>query len=180
MGMNNQHRIATVAIAIIVAIFAIAATPDEWVCPPGWTCTQDDVWDVEVVSVIDGDTVKVDLGRVYVGGRRVEQWEVVNIRIDGIDAPETSAGKTDPERDFKKQCGATSKERATEFLVGDVELISDLDKDKYGRLLGDLRVDGRLLSEFMLDERLAVEYDGSKRTFENHRENCEYQAESTS
>ena len=122
---------------------------------------------VQIVRVLDGDTVEVEIGEVQVAGLKNQ-----TVRIEGVDTPETRT--TD---DFEKACGNWSKERVTEFLSdrGPFVLITEFDDGGFGRILGDLRSqDGYLLTDFLLDEGLAVEYDATAaRDFEDHRANCE-------
>ena len=122
---------------------------------------------VEIVRVLDGDTVEVEIDEVQVEGLKRQ-----TLRIEGVDTPETRT--TD---DFEKACGNWSKARVTEFLSGQGPwvLITEFEDGGFGRILGDLRSsDGLLLTEFLLDEGLAVEYDATtSRDFEDHRENCE-------
>ena len=122
---------------------------------------------VEIVRVLDGDTVEVEIDEVQVEGLKRQ-----TVRIEGVDTPETRT--TD---DFEKACGNWSKARVTEFLSGQGPwvLITEFEDGGFGRILGDLRSsDGLLLTEFLLDEGLAVEYDATtSRDFEDHRENCE-------
>ena len=122
---------------------------------------------VQILRVLDGDTVEVEIEEV-----RVEGLKKQTVRIEGVDTPETRT--TD---DFEKACGNWSKERVTEFLSseGPIVLLTDFEDGGFGRISGDLRSeDGLLLTDFLLDGGLAVEYDASaSRDFEDHRANCE-------
>jgi micrococcal nuclease len=78
---------------------------------------------VHVVSVIDGDTIKVRVGGT-----------IEKVRLLGIDTPET----VDPRKPV--QCfGKAASEKMKSFVLGqDVKLVADStqgDRDKYGRLL---------------------------------------------
>ena len=127
----------------------------------------DGEYSVQIVRVLDGDTVEVEIGEVQVAGLKNQ-----TVRIEGVDTPETRT--TD---DFEKACGNWSKARATEFLSGQGSwvLMTEFEDGGFGRILGDLRSpDGVSLTEFLLDEGLAVEYDATtSRDFEDHRANCE-------
>ncbi len=127
----------------------------------------DDEYAVQILRVLDGDTVEVEIDEV-----RVEGLKKQTVRIEGVDTPETRT--TD---DFEKACGNWSKERVVEYL-SDQEpfvLITEFEDGGFGRILGDLRSkDGILLADFLLDEGLAVEYDATAvRDFEDHRANCQ-------
>ena len=127
---------------------------------------------VEIVEVIDGDTIDVDVLDVAIEGLREQR-----IRLEGLDAPETRT--TDL---FEKTCGLYSKERVSEFLVvhSPFVMITEFEDGAFGRILGDLKSEsGAFLSRFMLDERLAVQYDAtSPRDFEDHRANCQHHLDS--
>lgn len=101
----------------------------------------------EVVSVVDGDTVKVDLGGI-----------TTTIRIIGIDTPETVHPR-EPVQCF----GAEASLRAGELLEGEtvgVEYDGTQGRlDRYGRTLAYLWLpDGRLFTSVMLSEGFAKEY----------------------
>ena len=106
----------------------------------------------------------------------IEQLRLQRVRIEGIDTPETRTNDA-----FEEVCGEWSKSQATRFLsegTGYI-LISEFEDGGFSRILGDIRrSDGQLFSEFMLDGKLAIEYDGGKRDFEQHRANCEALASS--
>ena len=121
---------------------------------------------VEILRVMDGDTLEVEVGEVQIAGLKNQ-----TVRIFGIDTPETRT--TD---DFEKACGNWSKKRAIDFVSSDGQyiLVTEFEDGGFSRILGDIRSpEGVKLSEFMLNEGLAVEYEGGKRVFEDHRENCE-------
>lgn len=121
---------------------------------------------VEIVRVLDGDTVEVEIEAVSIEGLKRQ-----TIRIEGIDTPETRTNDT-----FEKACGNWSKQRAIDFVssVGQYVLVTEFEDGGFSRILGDIRSpDGVMFTEFMLGEGLAVAYEGGTRDFEDHRENCE-------
>ncbi len=121
---------------------------------------------VEILRVMDGDTLEVEIDEVQVEGLKNQ-----TVRIFGIDTPETRT--TD---DFEKACGNWSKKRANDFVSSDGQyvLVTEFEDGGFSRILGDIRSrDGVMLSEFMLDEGLAIPYEGGTRDFEDHRENCD-------
>lgn len=101
----------------------------------------------QVVKVIDGDTILVDIE----GKNR-------SVRLIGINAPETD----DPRK--KVECfGKEAKEKAIDLLTDKkVNLRSDptqADKDKYGRLLRYVFLeDGTNFNKLMIEEGYAFEY----------------------
>jgi micrococcal nuclease len=96
---------------------------------------------VEVVEVIDGDTI-----RVLVDG------QIESVRYIGIDTPEPYS-KGDPE------CfSLEASQRNRELVEGqEVTLVSDTeDRDKYGRLLRYVYVDEVLINEVLISEGYAT------------------------
>jgi len=102
---------------------------------------------VDVVSVVDGDTIKV-----LIDGK------TTTLRLIGIDTPET----VDPRKPV--QCfGLEASKKAKELLTGRkvrIEQDSTQDKlDKYGRLLAYVyRDDGLFYNEYMVKQGYAHEY----------------------
>lgn len=122
-------------------------------------------YQVEILRIVDGDTVEVEIGSVNIAELRNQ-----TVRIEGVDTPET---RTNDE--FEKACGNWSKSRVEEFLSGDGHyvLVTEFEDGAFGRILGDIRSpDGQMLKEFLLEEGLAVAYEGGTRSFDQHRENC--------
>ena len=112
----------------------------------------------KIVRVIDGDTVDVDIDLgfgIVLHNRRV--------RISGIDAPPIRS------RDLiEKQFGLASKKRAEELLpIGSKQILfSELDRTgnvshgKFGRILGDFKINDSTFAKIMLQEYHAVPYNG--------------------
>ena len=101
----------------------------------------------QVVRVVDGDTVRVDVG-----------GEEEPVRVIGLDAPET----VHPSRDV--ECyGEEASEYARELLDGSEVMLehdsSQGDRDRYSRLLRHVVLeDGRNFAEVMIGEGYAFEY----------------------
>lgn len=101
-------------------------------------------------KVVDGDTVDVDIDLGFGIWLRDER-----VRIAGIDAPETRT------RDLEeKKFGIAATERAKELLpVGSKQTLLSKDfKGKFGRILGDFKLDDATFSETMLKENHALPY----------------------
>ena len=116
-------------------------------------------YNAKLNRVVDGDTIDamVDLG--------FSTWKHVRIRLAGIDAYESRT------RDLEeKEKGLKAKARVEELLTltdGNFLLYSK-GVDKYGRCLGDVRIEPNIhnhinLNEKLLAENLAVPYDGGAR-----------------
>ena len=91
----------------------------------------------KVVSIADGDTITV------LDAEKVQH----KIRLQGIDAPE------------KKQAfGAKSKERMSEKVGGEEVVVQWKEKDRYGRILGEVMLDKRHINLEMVQDGLAWHY----------------------
>mgnify|MGYP005991712917 FL=1 len=121
---------------------------------------------VVITRVVDGDTVDIDIDLgfgVWLKGERV--------RLHGVDTPESRT------RDLEeKKYGLAAKEYVEEYLNAEVILgISPAKailrtkqydaKGKFGRILGDLYVDGKpyTLCEGLLRNHHAVAYHGQSK-----------------
>jgi micrococcal nuclease len=114
-----------------------------------------------VVSVIDGDTIEVEL----------ENGVTERVRYIGIDTPET-VHPSKPVQCFGKEASARNKE----LVLGKaITLVRDVtDRDRYGRLLRYVYVDNVMINETLVREGYAnvytyppdVRYDALFRTAE--------------
>ena len=109
-----------------------------------------DFIDVEVLNVTDGDTIKVNLNC---------DMDVLcnqmSVRVRGIDTAEMK-GKAPCEQKMAKK----AKKFTQDFLKeGKVSLL-DCERDKYFRLLCEIKVNDKYLSETLINNNLAVAYDG--------------------
>jgi micrococcal nuclease len=115
---------------------------------------------VNVVKVVDGDTVDVDIDLGF--GMWIKDERV---RIMGIDTPESRT------RDkVEKVFGLASKARLKELLGKKAILKTQVSKKgedmkgKFGRILGDfVALDGRLVTEIMTEGGYCVPYFGGSK-----------------
>jgi micrococcal nuclease len=115
---------------------------------------------VNVVKVVDGDTVDVDIDLGF--GMWIKDERV---RIMGIDTPESRT------RDkVEKVFGLASKARLKELLGKKAILKTQVSKKgedmkgKFGRILGDfVAPDGRLVTEIMTEGGYCVPYFGGSK-----------------
>lgn len=109
---------------------------------------RDYVYDARVVSVYDGDTIRVDIDLGF------NLWlHNESIRLIGINAPEL--------RGAEKSEGLKTKEWLSKKIPPDTMIILKTEKDdreKYGRYLGTIYLDGINLNEEMLNLGLAKKY----------------------
>jgi micrococcal nuclease len=113
-----------------------------------------------IIKVIDGDTVDVDIDLGFGIWMKNER-----VRIMGIDTPESRT--SDP---VEKLFGIAAKYRL-EQLLGETGILKtqvskkgeDM-KGKFGRVLGDfIAPDGRLVTEIMIEESHCVPYMGGSK-----------------
>ena len=121
---------------------------------------QQNEYDVTVVKVVDGDTVDVDIDLGFGVTLKDER-----VRIMGIDTPESRT--SDKVEDL---FGEAAKARLKELMKHGGKLITTEDrkgedmKGKFGRILGDFRVeDGRKVTEILIEEGHAVAYFGGSK-----------------
>ena len=114
-----------------------------------------------LVKVVDGDTVDVDIDLGFGVWMRDER-----VRIMGIDTPESRTSDK-----VEKLFGLAAKNRVKEMLESNVILKTFAAKDgedmkgNFGRILGDffIEAEGKLLTEVMIDEGHAVPYHGGSK-----------------
>ena len=109
---------------------------------------------VELASVYDGDTFRVYLACNY----RVF-CKSIPIRVRGVDCPEIKGGSAET-KELAKQAKAFTKN----FLKGGKILLRNCGRDKYFRLLCDVKVNGQSLGEELLKAGHAIPYDGGTKT----------------
>ena len=117
---------------------------------------QNQVFDnVSIASIYDGDTFKINLNcslAVY--------CEKVPVRVRGVDTPEIK-GKTERE----KKLAQKAKEFAKEFLSQEPINLSNCSRDKYFRLLCDVKNgQGKSLAQELIKRNLGYSYDGGTKS----------------
>lgn len=103
-------------------------------------------------SVIDGDTVRVS---VYTWPNHAAIDE--RVRLVRVDAPEVHAPSA-CEKELAAKATAYTKQRLTEARTISVRVAPARGRDSFGRILGDVMVDGVSLSDELLAQRLARPY----------------------
>ena len=112
---------------------------------------------VNILKVVDGDTVDVDIDFGFGCWLRNER-----VRIVGIDCPESRTSDR-----IEKVFGEAAKQRLTSLLSSEAILISQVSKmgenmkGKFGRILGDFRtINDQVVSTTLMEEGHAVAYNG--------------------
>ena len=117
---------------------------------------QNQVFDnVSIASIYDGDTFKINLNcslAVY--------CEKVPVRVRGVDTPEIK-GKTERE----KKLAQKAKEFSKEFLSQEPINLSNCSRDKYFRLLCDVKNgQGKDLAQELIKRDLGYSYNGGTKS----------------
>lgn len=105
----------------------------------------------EVVSVIDGDTFKVNIEDIHplVGDQ-------ISIRIKGIDTPERRSSDV-----HVRELAAKAKQFLESILQNAEHIeLHHVKRGKYFRIVADVYADGRNVGEMLIDAGLAKPYDG--------------------
>lgn len=124
----------TIALLLLIATSSRAETIDQ----------------VQVISVYDGDTFKVNIpGVPAILGKGIP------VRVFGIDTPEMKS-KVPCEQQLAKSAKALS----TKLLTGQKVTLLNVRRDKYFRILADVMVNGVLLRQELIDAGLAHSYFG--------------------
>jgi micrococcal nuclease len=90
----------------------------------------------KVVAVKDGDTIDILVGKT-----------TFIIRLEGVDAPESP-----------QAFGNKAKQFASDFCFGKTVKVTYTEKDRYGRYLGKVYLDGKCLNEELLRSGMAWHY----------------------
>jgi|TARA_R110000796_G_C14520468_1_gene430814 micrococcal nuclease len=116
---------------------------------------------VEILKVVDGDTVDVNIDLGFNIWMRKER-----VRIMSIDTPESRTSDK-----IEKVFGIAAKERLQQLLgktaILVTEVINGVDaRGKFGRTLGDFYTeDGRKCGDILIEEGHAVRYHGQSKDY---------------
>ena len=115
----------------------------------------------KVVSVYDGDTIKV----VFAVSGKLYKF---NCRIQHVDTPEIRTRNKK-----EKEYGLKVRDELRKKIMDKVVTIICDDFDKYGRLLIDIEIEQqKLLSEWLIENNYAFRYDGgTKKSWSEYLEN---------
>ena len=112
---------------------------------------------VNILKVVDGDTVDVDIDLGFGVWLRNER-----VRLAGIDAPESRTSDA-----VEKVFGQAAKDRVNSLLGAEAILISQISKSgdnikgKFGRIIGNFKtINGEFVADVLMSEGHAVAYNG--------------------
>lgn len=127
---SNLRRAIYLVVCLLISFLAI-----------GCAISQDDANTVRVIRVVDGDTVEVNI-----------QGTKEKVRLIGVDTPET-VHPTIGEEPYGIEASDFTKEKLTDQTV---ELEFDVEeRDRYGRLLAYVWLDGEMFNEVLLSDGYA-------------------------
>lgn len=106
--------------------------------------------EVELASVYDGDTFRVNLSC-----KQEVFCKDIPIRVRGVDCPEMKGGSTET-----KTLAQQAKDFTKDFLTAGKINLENCGRDKYFRLLCDVKVNGKSLGEELINAGYAIPYDG--------------------
>jgi micrococcal nuclease len=110
-------------------------------------------------SVTDGDGLRVDIDLGFGVTLRGDSGRGVNIRLFGIDAPESRTRNKQ-----EKAHGLLAKKFVQEHCqVGETYILRTKEKGKFGRWLGEIKTRKGLITKLLIKNKLAVEYHGQNK-----------------
>ena len=113
-------------------------------------------FNARLVRVVDGDTIDADIElgfSVFMRDR---------IRLMSIDTPESRTRNLQ-----EKSWGLAAKHRLIELLAetdGEFTLVTeDMEKGKFGRVLGTIEINGKDANQTLIEENFAIPYEGGNK-----------------
>ena len=114
-------------------------------------CVNNQTIEAKVVSVYDGDTIKV----IFPLNGVLYKW---NCRLSGVATPELRTRNVN-----EKKYGYVVRDKLREDILNKVVSLSCGDLDKYGRLLISIFLDGENVNQWLIVNDYAFAYDGGKK-----------------
>ena len=110
-------------------------------------------------SITDVDGLRVDIDLGFGVTLRGDDGRGVNIRLFGIDAPESRTRNRQ-----EKAHGLLAKKFVQEHCqVGERYILRTKEKGKFGRWLGEIKTRKGLITKLLIKNKLAVEYHGQNK-----------------
>ncbi|WP_020003351.1 thermonuclease family protein [Brachyspira innocens] len=108
------------------------------------------LYNIEVIRIYDGDTFFVNIPDVH--------WLIgsnISVRIRGIATPEIRGGTEET-----KELARKSKEALIKLFEGRKITLYNLNRDKYFRILADVKADNIDVKDYMIKNNYAKPYNG--------------------
>ena len=110
-------------------------------------------------SITDGDGLRVDIDLGFGVVLRGSSGRGVNIRLYGIDAPESRTRNKQ-----EKAHGLLAKKYLQDHLkVGERYILRTKERGKFGRWLGEIKTRKGFITKLLIKEKLAVAYEGQNK-----------------
>lgn len=123
-------------------------------------CVKGQTIEGKIVSVYDGDTVKI----IFPLNDVLYKW---NCRLAGIDTPELRTSCQD-----EKTYGYTVRDVLREKVLNKVIQAKCGELDKYGRLLVEIHIGNENVNQWLIDSNYAFTYNGgTKKSWKEYFEN---------
>ena len=118
--------------------------------------------DAKVVKVYDGDTCTCVFDTFNMGLYRHQ------IRLNGIDTAEIKSKDADV-----KALALRTRDFVADLILNKIVQLTCEGSDKYGRILGIIRIDGVCINDLLIEKKMALPYDGGTKTlFDAKHENA--------
>jgi len=105
----------------------------------------------QVIKVYDGDTITIAAYMPYAESPLFR----FSVRLNGIDSPEIK-GHSEEEKAAAKK----SRSALNDKLLHRVVTLTNVQTEKYGRILADVYLEDLHINQWLLDNHYAVKYDG--------------------
>ena len=114
-------------------------------------CVDGKVLEAKVISVYDGDSIKV----IFPLNGVLYRW---SCRLNGVDTPEIRT------RNLKeKEMGYKVRDFLREKILNKVVTLNCGELDKYGRLLVDINYESENINQWLITNGYAYEYNGGRK-----------------
>jgi endonuclease YncB( thermonuclease family) len=105
----------------------------------------------KVIKVYDGDTITIATPVQFEGSPMYR----FSVRLRDIDCPELRT-----KNEVEKACSKIAKQVMVDQVLGKMVTLTDVDYDKYGRVLANVLLNGVNITDVLMRRNLAVVYDG--------------------
>lgn len=104
-----------------------------------------------VIKVYDADTITI---AAFVEKKLYR----FSVRLLGIDAPEIRTSN-----ETEKEISILARENIKDMIYNKIVKLSEIDLDKYGRILAKVYYNDICVNDWLIEKRFAVKYDGGKK-----------------
>lgn len=136
---------------IYLLIILLFASSFSQAAEPGCQHDENTFRCVKVEHNYDGDTITVSIPSVHplIG-------QNILVRINGVDTPEIKTSNV-----CEKSAGRVAQKLVENVLKNAKQVdLENVQRDKYFRILADVKVDGQYLKDLLIKNKLAYEYHG--------------------